>query len=1043
MKVVVEGNLSPSGSYGIVNFNIALALARRGHEVSLLGVDIGESHIKDMVSTLPDEKLLNIGIGEPLGDIDIRIRQMWPPVWTKRNPDERLIVIQPWEFGSIPLKWLQGVGNVDAVWVPSEYCKRGYLQAGVPHDKVWVVPNGFDPNEIAFNPKKSSDSSKQLLYIGGTIFRKGVDVLIQSLDLLDDATLGMMSLVIKEVGRDTFYRNQSILKDALDSHPRVANRTTINDRYLSRSELVDLMAQCDALVQPYRSEGFGMPILEAMALGRPVFHTEHGASNEFCGSSDSWLISSELRVSNSPVVGSYTVADRSYWREPLPGSLQAHLSDFLTGLDSAAKLESARLNSEKYGWPEIGKIAETSILGLLSDAQPGDSLTSLLVDLERISKIKEGNVPQLISRLVKIGDHKTAFGLARQIEESSDFTSTFEISSVRRSLKEIVDRQDDVWSGGPYRPLVTEFKQGVVSRFLYSHDFEGDKKVTSDIAKHLSGYLGGCNSVLDIGCGQGSMLRVLRGQGKSVQGIEADGRLVRELREDGFSIHEAFVPGGLDELETFRFDGVFLGHIVEHLTPDDVEKVLRWIYSKLEDNGTVLIQTPDFSNTRVGSEYFWLDSSHLRPYPIDLLKAMLLKTGFQPIEGGCRRIPEIAQYDAIAVGRKVAVQDRQSPKQLPIKIPQLQVAHVGLFEGGSGFSHASMYMFDTSGSGSEEVSLMRISLDESHERKNESSSIPMIPFQYSERLVSDVAIIDVPVGWITEISPIVHAKYRIARTTFEASPLPLDFLNPLRSFDEIWCFSKFDRQIFIDSGIDPSRVTAIPPGISMADPKLVSSYRNSLRKDHVTFLSVFNFEPRKNPVALLRAFSKVLLDEPNVELVLKVGGIEIGQFVSWLQRTLSVDELAIAKDHIRVIPGLISRESLDRLYLESDVFVLPSRGEGYGLPFLEALSFALPVICPDKGGHMEFCSDANSLVVKTKAVPAALEENAGVFVESLWREVAIEDLAVKMLEAARNREYLNELGENGMETAARYSVSGYQAAVAKRLQVLKNNLQFR
>lgn len=1043
MKVVVEGNLSPFGSYGIVNFNIAVALARRGHDISLLGVDIGEAQLHEMISSLSDGGSLHVEVGEPLGHADVRIRQMWPPVWTKRNPEERLIVIQPWEFGSIPLKWLHGVANVDAVWVPSEYCKRSYLQAGVPHGKVWVVPNGFDPDEIAFNPRKSSHARKQLLYIGGTIFRKGVDVLIEALDLFDDATLDATSVVIKEVGRKTFYRNQSILKESLDSHPRVANRTTVDDRYLSRSELMHLMAQSDALVQPYRSEGFGMPILEAMALGRPVFHTEHGASNEFCGPKDSWLIPSELRISKSPVIGSYTVADRSYWREPLSEPFKEHLHNFLSGSDIGPKVESARVNSERYSWSEIGVTAEAALLGLLNGRQPADSLTSLQVDLERISRTREGNVPAVISRLVKIGDHRTAFGLAKRIEESGDIPFTVEISSVRRSLSEIVERHDDVWSGGPYRPLVAGYKQAIPNKFLYSHDFEGDKKATSDIAKHLSGYLGGCSSVLDIACGQGSMLRVLRAQGKRVQGIEADTQLVRELRDDGFCIYEAFAPDGLSELRVSSFDGVFMGHIVEHLMPGDVEAILHWIYSKMEDNGTILIQTPDFSNANVGGENFWLDASHLRPYPVELLKAMLLKTGFQPIEGGCRKIPEIAQYDAIAVGRKLINQNWKSCRHLGVKLPELQVAHVGMFVGGSGFSHASRHMFEPSGSGCEGVSLMRISLDESQEGNDISSSIPTVPFKYSERLRNDVAIIDVPVGWIGEISPLVHAKRRIARTTFEASPLPLDFLNPLKSFDEIWCFSEFDRQIFIDSGLDPSGIITIPPGMPMHDPNLVLSHRQSLKNERMSFLSVFNFEPRKNPAALIRAFSIVLTEEPNVELVLKINGIEIAQFVTWLQKTVNSNELAIVKDHLRVIPGFISRESLDRLYMESDVFVLPSRGEGYGLPFLEALSFALPTICPDLGGHMEFCNESNSLIVKTKSVPAALEEDAGVFVESLWREVTLEDLVEKMLYAVRNRERVNVLGENGIVAASRFSVAGYQATVAKRLQYLKNALQQR
>ena len=43
----------------------------------------------------------------------------------------RLAVIQPWEFGSIPQAWVGPIQrDVDELWVPSEYVKRMYVQAG-------------------------------------------------------------------------------------------------------------------------------------------------------------------------------------------------------------------------------------------------------------------------------------------------------------------------------------------------------------------------------------------------------------------------------------------------------------------------------------------------------------------------------------------------------------------------------------------------------------------------------------------------------------------------------------------------------------------------------------------------------------------------------------------------------------------------------------------------------------------------------------------------------------------------------------------------
>lgn len=55
--------------------------------------------------------------------------------------------------------------------------------------------------------------------------------------------------------------------------------------------------------------------------------------------------------------------------------------------------------------------------------------------------------------------------------------------------------------------------------------------------------------------------------------------------------------------------------------------------------------------------------------------------------------------------------------------------------------------------------------------------------------------------------------------------------------------------------------------------------------------------------------------------------------------------------------GLISGEALKEKYLEHDIFVLPSINEAYGIVFLEAMQFALPVIACEAGGANEIIED--------------------------------------------------------------------------------------
>ncbi len=1040
MRIVVEGNLSLTGSYGIVNFSLGRSLSQLGHEVAYVGLDIHPSEISQLIAA---QGLAgpNVSVGEPDTCPDVRIRQIWPPIWVRRRPKELLVVIQPWEYGSIPLEWLDGISNVDAIWVPSEYSKRSYLQAGVDHRKVWVVPNGFDPEGIAGNIEHSQCKKTTLLFLGGTIFRKGIDILVKALDGLEDKTLSDLELVVKESGGNSFYLGQSLLDESLSSHPRVGSVTTVQRQHLDRAELLRLISVSDALVHPYRAEGFGLPVLEAMALGTPVIHTQGGATNEFCGPRESLLIPSTLTVAEQPKVGNSLLADRCYWLEPSTEQLTQLILSLTEGrADTKALVDAGRKRALDLTWARVGERAEKALEGLCNGELPIDSLSILVGDVSDLLNGGDARPAPLLSRVVATGDLTTAFHLAAHIERKMNARESVEIASVRERLASISTNAPDIWSGGPYRMLVASAEFEKVGHFGYVHDFEGSSQATHLVAKHLSNYLAHCGSIVDLACGQGSMLKVLRSQGKKVQGVEADPELVKKLRSDGFAIYEGYLPGDLHNIDLESFDGVFLGHIVEHLQPPEVEILLEWIYENIADHGTVVIQTPDFANTNVGLDNFWLDSSHIRPYPIPLLKTMLSKSGFVPLEGGCRRIPEVAPLDIIAVARRIPRNISSKAKQATPKNRGVRIGHFGLFGGDSGFSQASRGLLDIDGLSGENTEIVRVSVDQ--DLSNEGAVSQSVPLRFSDRIENDIAIIDVPVGWVAELESRVRAKYKIARTTFEASPLALPIQRAVSSFDEVWCFSHYDSDILTKSGITADRIITIPPGLAAPEPDTVAQLRAGVKRESFRFLSVFNFEARKNPEALIRAFSGVAGELSNTQLVLKLSGTTLEDFQSWLDQLLGKSQLARVKDRIHVIAGSIPRNSIYSLYLQCDVFVLPTRGEGYGLPFLEELAYGLPTICPDEGGHREFCNDSNSLLVKTTETPALPVAGAGIFRESFWLEVDLTDLTAKMIEAATRRDLLSDLSECGMKDAARFSESECKAASRRRIEeIIRERLQ--
>jgi glycosyltransferase involved in cell wall biosynthesis len=232
------------------------------------------------------------------GPPDVMIHHGWPEPKFRPPGVPTWIVIQPWEYGFVPRIWVEGfTALADEIWGPSHYVRQCYIDSGVPPEKVVVIPNGVDTER--FRPDVpplplQTDKSFKFLFVGGTIWRKGIDLLLKAY-LLAFRANDDVCLVLKDVGAQTLYQDNQTrrLLDALRSSPHCAEVLEL-EGFLPDAQIPALYTACDCLVHPYRGEGFGLPIAEAMASGRPVIVTAGGASDDFC--TDETAIRVESRI---------------------------------------------------------------------------------------------------------------------------------------------------------------------------------------------------------------------------------------------------------------------------------------------------------------------------------------------------------------------------------------------------------------------------------------------------------------------------------------------------------------------------------------------------------------------------------------------------------------------------------------------------------------------------------------------------------------------------------------------------------------------------
>lgn len=311
-----EGQFA-DGSLAHVNREIALQLCE--HPALNLKLVRSEAEQFNAPADPPLDKITKLFVSRPPTNVNFYVRHQWPPNFQK-PPAGKWILMQPWEYGAIPKNWVKPmVEEIDEIWVPSTFNKQCYVECGIPEEKVYVIPNGvnteiFCPGKDKF-PLKTAKRFK-FGFVGGTIWRKGIDILLnaylQAFNQHDD-----VSLIIKDHGTNSFYRGQTLsdyIKE-LRKNPNHPEIIYISDQ-LSTTEMVQLYRAIDCLVHPYRGEGFGLPIAEAMACEKPVIVTDYGAALDFCDKNNSFLIPATVKVFAEKFVGDLETVTYPYIAEP-------------------------------------------------------------------------------------------------------------------------------------------------------------------------------------------------------------------------------------------------------------------------------------------------------------------------------------------------------------------------------------------------------------------------------------------------------------------------------------------------------------------------------------------------------------------------------------------------------------------------------------------------------------------------------------------------------------------------------------------------------
>lgn len=366
--VIWHGAFFTYHSLALVNRELTLALL----ETNRFDVGLREQEPASFSPNADPRFLpLTARLGKPPANPAVTVRHFWPPCFEAADTP-RLVLMQPWEFGSLPKDWVRGIAEtVDEVWAYTHYVRDVYVNSGVPAEKVVVVPLGV--NIARFHPQVEplplpTEKLFKFLFIGGTISRKGIDVLLhayqQAFTERDD-----VALIIKDFGANSFYAGQdaAALIQAIQAKPGAPEIVHLTED-MPEEQVARLYAACDCLVHPYRGEGFGLPIVEAMACGKPTVVTNFGAALDFANEENAYLIPAQVVRLVEKRIGNLETVDYPFWAEPDRDALAATLRRIYEN-PAEARVRGERAAQDiavKHTWPHAAVVAAGRLEALSS-----------------------------------------------------------------------------------------------------------------------------------------------------------------------------------------------------------------------------------------------------------------------------------------------------------------------------------------------------------------------------------------------------------------------------------------------------------------------------------------------------------------------------------------------------------------------------------------------------------------------------------------------------------------------------------------------------
>jgi glycosyltransferase involved in cell wall biosynthesis/SAM-dependent methyltransferase len=543
-----------------------------------------------------------------------------------------------WETSRFPPELRQALDFLDEVWVASPFVADAISAETAKPVLTFPLPV-VKPERSGLSRAKLGLPEEAFVFayvfdFFSTIERKNPLGLIEAYKRAFSPDSGAF-LHLKSINGERARDDLARVRAAIGNRPDIR----IEDGYVDGDRLTGLIELCDCYVALHRSEGFGLTIAEAMAVGKPAIATGYSGNLAFMDEETSYLVPYSLTTLEQ-AVGPYPAG--TVWADPDLNEAARMMREVFDDPESAQErgrrgreaIESRQSLDRAVAFVN-DRVPQLKGLQTERDDRetPGSRGAEFLADGPSLSwdaPSRSGVVGRVWRRVLL---RLLRPYLVRQRELETLLVSG--VNELERSRDRLVDAVQQLQilaeelHAKPYTS--DEVAVGGSPYAAFEDVFRGPEERVRELLEPYVDLLRDHEPVVDLGSGRGELLQLLSEAGVQAGGVDVDEGMVERSRAKGLTVEQADAVSYLERQPEGSLGAITAIHVIEHLAYEDLQRLLELARRTLRPGGIFVAETVNPHSVQA-FKTFWVDPTHRAPIFPEVASTLALIHGFSEAE---------------------------------------------------------------------------------------------------------------------------------------------------------------------------------------------------------------------------------------------------------------------------------------------------------------------------------------------------------------------------------------------------------------------------